>query len=142
MDCIWIIYGLYMAVISFATMAHCGHLCVWWFHADTQKTHSARSQFTAAKGTYLPHRHSEFRSSILKLHIRVMFHIFFSTSKPSHFKIFEFVPNWVSSLRGAYHVSKGSTLRWTFRVKDHDIGFAVCNREGFAWMTFEEDTGG
>lgn len=25
----------------------------------------------------------------------------------------------------AYHVSKGSTLRWTFRVKDHDIGFAV-----------------
>lgn len=25
----------------------------------------------------------------------------------------------------AYHVSKGSTLRWTFRVKDYDIGFAV-----------------
>lgn len=25
----------------------------------------------------------------------------------------------------AYHVSKGSTLRWTFRVKDHDIGFGV-----------------
>lgn len=25
----------------------------------------------------------------------------------------------------AYHVSKGSTLRWTFRVKDHDIGFSV-----------------
>eukprot|EP00931_Biecheleriopsis_adriatica_P093212 TRINITY_DN66963_c0_g1_i1.p1 TRINITY_DN66963_c0_g1~~TRINITY_DN66963_c0_g1_i1.p1 ORF type:complete len:391 (-),score=101.11 TRINITY_DN66963_c0_g1_i1:109-1281(-) len=25
----------------------------------------------------------------------------------------------------AYHVTKGSTLRWTFRVKDHDIGFAV-----------------
>lgn len=25
----------------------------------------------------------------------------------------------------AYHVSKGSTLRWTFRVKEHDIGFAV-----------------
>eukprot|EP00441_Pelagodinium_beii_P034340 CAMPEP_0197629676 /NCGR_PEP_ID=MMETSP1338-20131121/7430_1 /TAXON_ID=43686 ORGANISM="Pelagodinium beii, Strain RCC1491" /NCGR_SAMPLE_ID=MMETSP1338 /ASSEMBLY_ACC=CAM_ASM_000754 /LENGTH=365 /DNA_ID=CAMNT_0043200755 /DNA_START=295 /DNA_END=1392 /DNA_ORIENTATION=+ len=25
----------------------------------------------------------------------------------------------------AYHVSKGSTLRWTFRVKDKDIGFSV-----------------
>ncbi|CAE7822591.1 unnamed protein product [Symbiodinium sp. CCMP2592] len=25
----------------------------------------------------------------------------------------------------AYHVTKGSTLRWTFRVKEHDIGFAV-----------------
>lgn len=25
----------------------------------------------------------------------------------------------------AYHVSKGSTLRWTFRVKDYDIGFSV-----------------
>lgn len=25
----------------------------------------------------------------------------------------------------AYHVSKGSTLRWTFRVKEHDIGFGV-----------------
>eukprot|EP00440_Ansanella_granifera_P018778 gb/GFBE01020401.1/.p1 GENE.gb/GFBE01020401.1/~~gb/GFBE01020401.1/.p1 ORF type:complete len:428 (+),score=100.62 gb/GFBE01020401.1/:1-1284(+) len=25
----------------------------------------------------------------------------------------------------AYHVSKGSTLRWTFRVKEHDVGFAV-----------------
>jgi hypothetical protein len=25
----------------------------------------------------------------------------------------------------AYHVAKGSTLRWTFRVKDHDIGFGV-----------------
>jgi len=25
----------------------------------------------------------------------------------------------------AYHVKKGSTLRWTFRVKEHDIGFAV-----------------
>eukprot|EP00933_Yihiella_yeosuensis_P068099 TRINITY_DN7340_c0_g7_i1.p1 TRINITY_DN7340_c0_g7~~TRINITY_DN7340_c0_g7_i1.p1 ORF type:complete len:390 (-),score=118.48 TRINITY_DN7340_c0_g7_i1:134-1303(-) len=25
----------------------------------------------------------------------------------------------------AYHVSKGSTLRWTFRVKEHDIGFSV-----------------
>jgi hypothetical protein len=24
-----------------------------------------------------------------------------------------------------YHVSKGSTLRWTFRVKDNDIGFGV-----------------
>jgi hypothetical protein len=24
-----------------------------------------------------------------------------------------------------YHVSKGSTLRWTFRVKEHDIGFGV-----------------
>lgn len=24
-----------------------------------------------------------------------------------------------------YHVSKGSTLRWSFRVKDHDIGFGV-----------------
>mmetsp|Transcript_109524 Transcript_109524/g.189500 ORF Transcript_109524/g.189500 Transcript_109524/m.189500 type:complete len:310 (-) Transcript_109524:64-993(-) len=24
-----------------------------------------------------------------------------------------------------YHVSKGATLRWTFRVKDHDIGFGV-----------------
>mmetsp|Transcript_81143 Transcript_81143/g.225801 ORF Transcript_81143/g.225801 Transcript_81143/m.225801 type:complete len:478 (+) Transcript_81143:99-1532(+) len=24
-----------------------------------------------------------------------------------------------------YHVKKGSTLRWTFRVKDHDIGFGV-----------------
>merc|ERR1740123_2805384 len=25
----------------------------------------------------------------------------------------------------AFHVSKGSTLRWTFRVKEHDIGFGV-----------------
>mmetsp|Transcript_156417 Transcript_156417/g.479808 ORF Transcript_156417/g.479808 Transcript_156417/m.479808 type:complete len:172 (-) Transcript_156417:31-546(-) len=25
----------------------------------------------------------------------------------------------------AYHVAKGHTLRWTFRVKDHDIGFGV-----------------
>jgi len=25
----------------------------------------------------------------------------------------------------AYHVAKGSTLRWTFRVKEHDIGFGV-----------------
>jgi len=25
----------------------------------------------------------------------------------------------------AYHVSKGATLRWTFRVKDNDIGFGV-----------------
>jgi len=25
----------------------------------------------------------------------------------------------------AYHVSKGSTLRWTFRVKEHDVGFGV-----------------
>jgi len=25
----------------------------------------------------------------------------------------------------AYHVSKGSTLRWTFRVKENDIGFGV-----------------
>jgi len=25
----------------------------------------------------------------------------------------------------AYHVAKGSTLRWTFRVKDYDIGFGV-----------------
>mmetsp|Transcript_116151 Transcript_116151/g.339671 ORF Transcript_116151/g.339671 Transcript_116151/m.339671 type:complete len:414 (-) Transcript_116151:268-1509(-) len=25
----------------------------------------------------------------------------------------------------AYYVPKGSTLRWTFRVKDHDIGFGV-----------------
>merc|ERR1712137_785234 len=25
----------------------------------------------------------------------------------------------------AYHVSKGSTLLWTFRVKEHDIGFGV-----------------
>merc|ERR1712232_87270 len=24
-----------------------------------------------------------------------------------------------------YHVSKGSTLRWSFRVKDHDVGFGV-----------------
>lgn len=24
-----------------------------------------------------------------------------------------------------YHVSKGSTLRWTFRVKEHDIGFGL-----------------
>lgn len=24
-----------------------------------------------------------------------------------------------------FHVSKGATLRWTFRVKDHDIGFGV-----------------
>lgn len=24
-----------------------------------------------------------------------------------------------------YHVSKGATLRWTFRVKEHDIGFGV-----------------
>merc|ERR1712093_437882 len=24
-----------------------------------------------------------------------------------------------------YHVSKGSTLRWNFRVKDHDVGFGV-----------------
>merc|ERR1712196_32712 len=24
-----------------------------------------------------------------------------------------------------YHVAKGSTLRWTFRVKEHDIGFGV-----------------
>lgn len=25
----------------------------------------------------------------------------------------------------AYHVSKGATLRWTFRVKEHDIGFGL-----------------
>merc|ERR1740123_1077176 len=25
----------------------------------------------------------------------------------------------------AFHVSKGSTLRWTFRVKENDIGFGV-----------------
>lgn len=28
----------------------------------------------------------------------------------------------------AYHVTKGSTLRWTFRVKDYDIGFSVRSR--------------
>merc|ERR1712151_790149 len=39
----------------------------------------------------------------------------------------------------AYHVAKGSTLRWTFRVKEHDIGFSVRMRVQ-VWGGSREDT--
>lgn len=38
-----------------------------------------------------------------------------------------------------YHVSKGSTLRWTFRVKDNDIGFGVRMRVQVWGGSKEED---
>ena len=73
-----------------------------------------------------PHRHSDFKSSNLRPHSSHFVHILFKFVQ----HLFT-IPFWVPHrsgfhpYRGAYHVSKGSTLRWTFRVKDHDIGFAA-----------------
>lgn len=92
-----------------------------------------------------PHRHSEFKSSNLRPHSSHFVHILFTfcsnlfnICSPSHFEFLIDLSGF-HPYRGAYHVSKGSTLRWTFRVKDHDIGFAARIAQESWWLVDELD---